>query len=151
VVNDFCSIKLIRLSQDEIASAIVILFSSSTDPLPSSLSSLSFNLRPRTASIISESVNVWEMKYVIYYIYVNIYNYTIYIFVNNTLYILLQFNALKRQLSTQHYELSTTTHMVRKLLTAVVAFGSTIPNHPSIITLFGCFRCLDFWINDHLL
>jgi hypothetical protein len=27
--------------------------------------------------------------------------------------------------------------MVRKLLTAVVAFGTIIPNHPSIITLSG--------------
>jgi hypothetical protein len=60
------SIKLIRLSQHEITSAIVILFSSSTDPLLSSVSSLSFNLRPRTASIISESVNVWETRYIIY-------------------------------------------------------------------------------------
>jgi hypothetical protein len=42
------------LSQHEIASAIFILFSSSTDPLLSSLSSLTFHLRPRTASIISE-------------------------------------------------------------------------------------------------
>jgi hypothetical protein len=31
--------------------------------------------------------------------------------------------------------------VVRKLLTAVVAFGTTIPNCPSIITLFGCFQC----------
>jgi hypothetical protein len=61
------------------------------------------------------------------------------IFVNNTIYILLQFNALKHQLSTQRCEPSTTAHMVRKLLTAVVAFGTTIPNRPSIITLFGCF------------
>jgi hypothetical protein len=68
VVNDFCSIKLIRLSQHEIASAIVILFSS-TDPLLSLLSSLSFNLRPRRASIISESVNVWEKRYIIFYIH----------------------------------------------------------------------------------
>jgi hypothetical protein len=29
--------------------------------------------------------------------------------------------------------------MVKKLLTAVVAFRTTIPNRPSIITLFGCF------------
>jgi hypothetical protein len=63
-----------------------------------------------------------------------------YIFVNNTIYILLQFNALKHQLSTQYYEPSTTAHMVRKILTAVVAFGTTIPNRPSIITLFGCFH-----------
>jgi hypothetical protein len=55
VVNDFHSMKLIRLSQHEIASAIVILFSSSTDPL---LSSLPCNLWPRTAFIISESANV---------------------------------------------------------------------------------------------
>jgi hypothetical protein len=59
--------------------------------------------------------------------------------------------ALKHQLSTQHYELSTTAHVVRKLLTVVVAFRTTIPNRPSIITLFGCFRCLDFWIKDLLL
>jgi hypothetical protein len=38
-------------------------------------------------------------------------------------------NALKHQLSMQHYEQPTTTHVVRKLLTAVVAFGTTIPNH----------------------
>jgi hypothetical protein len=59
-------------------------------------------------------------------------------------------NALKHELSTQRYELSTTAHVVRKLLTAVVAFGPTIPNRPSIITLFGCFRCLDFRIKDLL-
>jgi hypothetical protein len=41
--------------------------------------------------------------------------------------------------------------MVRKLLTVVVAFRTTIPNRPSIITLFGCFRCLDFRIKDLLL
>jgi hypothetical protein len=48
-------------------------------------------------------------------------------------------NALRRQLSMQRYEPSTTAHMIRKLLTVVVAFRTTIPNHPSIITLFGCF------------
>jgi hypothetical protein len=80
-----------------------------------------------------------------------IYNYTIYIFVNNAIYILLKFNALKNQLSTQCYEPSTTAHVVRKLLTVVVAFGTTIPNLPSIITLFGCSRCLDFQIKDLLL
>jgi hypothetical protein len=64
---------------------------------------------------------------------------------------ILQFFALKHQLSTQRYEPSTTAHMVRKLLTAVVAFGTTILNHPSIITLFGCFLCLDFRIKDLLL
>jgi hypothetical protein len=50
----------------------------------------------------------------------------------------------------QRNEPSTTAHVVIKLLTAAVAFGTTIPNHPSIIMLFGCFRCLDFWINDLL-
>jgi hypothetical protein len=84
-VDDFHSIKLIRLSQHEIASATVILFSSSTDPLLSSLSSLSFNLWPTTASITSEFVNVWETSYIIY-IYVNIYSYRIYIR-SNTIYI----------------------------------------------------------------
>jgi hypothetical protein len=133
VVNDFHSIKLIRSSQHEIASAIVILFSSSTDPLLSSLSSFLFKLRPRTASIISESVNMWEMRYIIF------------------LYILLQFNALKHQLSMQCYEPSTTIHMVRKLPVTVVAFRTARPNFPSFITLFGCFQCLDFWINDLLL
>jgi hypothetical protein len=59
-------------------------------------------------------------------------------------------NALKQELSTQHYEQSTTAHMVRKLLMAVVAFGTIIPNRPSIITLFGCFQCLDFQIKDLL-
>jgi hypothetical protein len=59
-----------------------------------------------------------------------------YIFVNNKIYILLQFNASKHQLSTQRYEPSMTAHVVRKLQMAVVAFGTTIPNHPSIITLF---------------
>jgi hypothetical protein len=48
-------------------------------------------------------------------------------------------NALKHQLSTQRYEPSTAAQVVRKLLTAVVAFGTTISNRPSIITLFGCF------------
>jgi hypothetical protein len=48
-------------------------------------------------------------------------------------------NALKRQLSTQCYEPSTTADMVKKLLTVVVAFGTTFPNRPSIIPLFGCF------------
>jgi hypothetical protein len=62
-----------------------------------------------------------------------------YTFVNNTIKILLQFDALKHQLSTQHYEPSTTTHVVRELLMAVVAFRTTIPNRPSIIVLFGCF------------
>jgi hypothetical protein len=33
---------------------------------------------------------------------------------------------------------------------AVAAFGTTIPNHPSLIMLFGCFQCLDFRINDLL-
>jgi hypothetical protein len=51
----------------------------------------------------------------------------------------------------QRYEPSTTAHVIRKLLTAVVAFGTTIPNHPSIITLLGHFRCLDFQIKDLLL
>jgi hypothetical protein len=74
-----------------------------------------------------------------------------YIFINNTIYILLQFNVLKHQLSTQRYELSTTAHVVRKILTAMVAFGTTIPNRSSIIMLFGRFRCLDFWIKDILL
>jgi hypothetical protein len=60
----------------------------------------------------------------------------------------MQFNSLKHQLSTQRYEPSTTAHVVRKLPTAVVAFGTTIPNRPSIITLFGRFRCLDFRIKD---
>jgi hypothetical protein len=46
--------------------------------LLSSLSSLSFNLWPRTALIISKYVNLWEMRYLIYYVYVN-----------NTIYILL--------------------------------------------------------------
>jgi hypothetical protein len=41
--------------------------------------------------------------------------------------------------------------VVKKLLTAVVAFRTTIPNCPSVITVFGCFRCFDFWINDLLL
>jgi hypothetical protein len=58
--------------------------------------------------------------------------------------------ALNHQFSTQCYELSTTAHVVRKLLMAVVAFRTTILNHPSIITLFGCFRCLDYWIEDLL-
>jgi hypothetical protein len=48
----------------------------------------------------------------------------------------------------QPSETSTTAHVVRKLLTAVVAFWTTIPNRPSIITLFGCFQCLDFRIKD---
>jgi hypothetical protein len=60
-------------------------------------------------------------------------------------------NALIHQLSTQHYDPSSPTHAVRKLLTAVIAFGTTIPDRPSIITLFGCFRCLDFQIKDLLL
>jgi hypothetical protein len=60
-------------------------------------------------------------------------------------------NTLKHQLSMQRYEPSATAHMVRKLIMAVVAFGTTIPNRPSIITLFGCFRCLDFQKNDLLL
>jgi hypothetical protein len=46
-------------------------------------------------------------------------------------------NASKHQLSTQRYGLSTTAQVVRKSLTVVVAFGTTIPNRPSIITLFG--------------
>jgi hypothetical protein len=62
--------------------------------------------------------------------------------------ILLQFNALKCQLSMQCYEPYTTSHVVRKLLMPVVVFGTTIPNRPSIITLFGCFWYLDFQIND---
>jgi hypothetical protein len=65
--------------------------------------------------------------------------------------ILLQFNALKHQLSTQRYEPPTIAHVVRKLLTAVVAFGTTKQNRPSIITLFGFFRCLGFRMNDLLL
>jgi hypothetical protein len=80
-------------------------------------------------------------------IYINIYSYTIYIaiqyiFVNNTIYILLQFNALKHQLSTQSYESSTTSHMVRKLLTVVVAFGATIP---IILQLLRCLDASDVW------
>jgi hypothetical protein len=59
-------------------------------------------------------------------------------------------NALKHKLWTQRYEQSTTAHVVRKLPTAVVAFWTTIPNRPSKKTLFGCFRCLDFRINDLL-
>jgi hypothetical protein len=59
-------------------------------------------------------------------------------------------NALKHQLSTQRYELSATAHVVRKLPTVVVAFGTAIPNRPSIITLFGCYRCLDFRIKAAL-
>jgi hypothetical protein len=55
------------------------------------------------------------------------------------------------QLSTQRYEPSTITHLERKSLTAVVAFGTAIANRPSIITLFGCFRCLDFRTKDLLL
>jgi hypothetical protein len=55
---------------------------------------------------------------------------------------------LKHQLSTQHCELSTTAHVVRKLQMMVVAFRTTIPNHSSIIPLFGCFWYLDFDIND---
>jgi hypothetical protein len=39
-------------------------------------------------------------------------------------------NASKHQLSTQRYEPSTTAHVVRKLQTAVVAFGTTVPNRP---------------------
>jgi hypothetical protein len=39
-------------------------------------------------------------------------------------------NDLKHELSTQRYEPSTTAHVVRKLLTAVVDFGTTIPNRP---------------------
>jgi hypothetical protein len=74
-----------------------------------------------------------------------------YIFVNNAVRILMQFNALKHQLSTQRYEPSTTAHVVKKLLTAVVAFGTTIPNRPLIITLFGCSGCLDSRIKDVLL
>jgi hypothetical protein len=71
------------------------------------------------------------------------------IFVSNTICMLLQFNALKYQLSMQRCEPSTTAHMVRKLLmVVVVAFGTTVPNRPSVITLFGCFRCLDIWIKD---
>jgi hypothetical protein len=57
-------------------------------------------------------------------------------------------NALKHQLSRQRYEPSTTAHVVRKLLNAVVAFGTTIPNRPSIVTLFGCFWCLYFRVKD---
>jgi hypothetical protein len=64
---------------------------------------------------------------------------------------LFQFNALKHQLSTQRNEPSITAHVVRKLLTKVVAFGTTIPNRSSIITLFRCFRCMDFRIKDFLL
>jgi hypothetical protein len=60
-------------------------------------------------------------------------------------------NALKHQLTTQHYEPSTTAHVVRKLLTVVVGFGTTIPNYPSIKALFGCFQCLDFRTKDLLL
>jgi hypothetical protein len=60
-------------------------------------------------------------------------------------------NTSKHQLSMQRYEPSTTAHVVRKLLTAVVTFRITIPNRPSVITLFGCFRCLDFRIKDLLL
>jgi hypothetical protein len=52
---------------------------------------------------------------------------------------LLQFNALKHQFSTQRYEPSTTAHEVRKLQMAVVAFGTTILNRPSLVTLFGSF------------
>jgi hypothetical protein len=63
---------------------------------------------------------------------------------NYAIYILLQINILKHQLSTQRYEPSTIAHVVRKLQMVVVAFGTTIPNRPAIITLFGCFWCLDF-------
>jgi hypothetical protein len=38
---------------------------------------------------------------------------------------------------------STTAHVIRKLLTAVVAFGTAVPNRPSIIMLFGYFRLKD--------
>jgi hypothetical protein len=50
----------------------------------------------------------------------------------------------------QHYEPSATTHVVRKLLMLVVAFGTIIPNRPSVIMLFGCFQSLDFRIRDLL-
>jgi hypothetical protein len=50
----------------------------------------------------------------------------------------------------QHYEPSTTAHVVRQLTMVVVAFRTTIPNCPSIIMLFGCFRCLDFRTKDLL-
>jgi hypothetical protein len=33
----------------------------------------------------------------------------------------------------------------------VVAFGTTVPNRPWIIMLFGCVRCLDYRIKDLLL
>jgi hypothetical protein len=46
----------------------------------------------------------------------------------------------------QRYEPSATAHMVRKLLTVVVAFRTTFPDRSSI-TLFGC---LDLRMNDLL-
>jgi hypothetical protein len=60
----------------------------------------------------------------IYFIYVNIYNYTIYIRKKYNICTIAIF-ALKHQLSTQRYEPSATAHVVRKLLTAVVTFGTT--------------------------
>jgi hypothetical protein len=48
----------------------------------------------------------------------------------------------EHQLSTQRYEPSTTAHVVRKLLSAVVAFGTTIPNRPSILR---CSNASDVW------
>jgi hypothetical protein len=69
-----------------------------------------------------------------------------YIFVNNKIYILLQFNALKHQLSTQCYEPSTTAHVVRKLLRRWWLSELLY----QLITLFGCFRCLDFRIKNLL-
>jgi hypothetical protein len=51
----------------------------------------------------------------------------------------------------QCYEPSITAQVVRKLLTAIVVFGTIIPNRPLIITLFGCFQCSDFQIKDNLL
>jgi hypothetical protein len=99
---------------------------------------------------MTSKTQIYIYTYILY-MYIYIYIIIQYIFVNNTIYILLQLNTLKHQLSMQCYEPSTTTHVVRKLLMAVVAFGSAIRNRLSIITLFGCFQCLDFRIKDLVL
>jgi hypothetical protein len=61
-----------------------------------------------SCSVVNDFCSITLIRLLQYEIYIVIQ----YIFVNNTVYIPLQFNAVKRQLSMQCYEPSTTAHVV---------------------------------------
>jgi hypothetical protein len=85
---------------------------------------------------------MFEKRDILYVIYMKIYIIIQYIFVNNTIYILLQFNALKRQLSTQCYEPSTTAHVVGKLLMVVVVLELL---YQIVLQLLRCLDASNVW------